>query len=268
LALFLQNDNLGCQTGVYRENEGAVILWHTEEDVQEGESRFDKPRIATFQAGDGGQMSAFVYPDLLPGPAYCWRHDGFIQAVDSLPLKPAPGAYVLANIATWVTLRLGKAVAPEVVIQALAPFVDGYALTVVQEKGGEVQASKIEFAGDQYLLSPLENEPGCFLFQVNLFSDKRAAVAVTYEDIPFNHRQRLEGRITRTARALRRFKPSNNTAAYFFRLMASRLGNDYAYANEDVKSCFMGRISPTDMEVRIGSGPALKGDQFEVVRQR
>lgn len=268
LALFLQNDNLGCQTGVYRENGGAVILWHTEEDVQEAGSRFDKPRIATFRTADGRQMSAFIYPDLLPGPAYCWRSDGFIQAVDSLPLKPAPEAYVLANIATWVTLRLGKAIAPEAVIEALGPFVDGYALTVVQEKGGKVLADKIEFAGDQYLLSPLENEPGCFLFQVNIFSDKEADVAAAYEDIHPNHRQKLEGRVTRTSRVLRRLTPSNNTTIAFFRLMASRLGNDYGYANEDVKSYFMGRISPTGMELHIGAGPALKGDQLYKVTSK
>jgi hypothetical protein len=268
LALFLQNDNLGCQTGVYRENGGAVILWHTEEDVQKAGSRFDKPRIATFHTGDGCQMNAFIYPDLLPGPAYCWRSDGFIQAVDSLPLKPAPEAYVLANIATWVTLRLGKTVEPEVVIETLGPFVDGYALTVVQEKGGEVLANKIEFAGDQYLLSSLENEPGCFLFQVNIFSDKEADVAADYEDIHSNHRQTLEGRVTRTSRALRRLTPSDNTTASFFRLLASRLGNDYGYANEDVKSYFTGRISSTEMEIRIGSGPALKGDQLYVIRRK
>ena len=268
LALFLQNDNLGCQTGVYREEGGAVILWHTEEDVQETGSRFDKPRIATFRTGDGPEMSAFIYPDLLPGPAYCWRSDGFIQAVDSLPLKPAPEAYVLANIATWITLRLGKAVALEAVIEALGPFVDGYALTVVQEKGGEVLADKIEFAGDDYLFSPLENEPGCFLFQVNIFSDKAATVAATYENIHPDHRQTLEGRITRTSRAIQRFTPSNNTATSFFRLMASRLGNDYGYANEDVKSYFIGRITPTGMELHIGAGPALKQDQLKIVRYK
>jgi hypothetical protein len=268
LALFLQNDNLGCQTGVYREREGAVLLWHTEEDVQEAGSRFDKPRIATFRTGDGRRMSAFIYPDLLPGPAYCWRSDGFIQAVDSLPLKPAPEASVLANIATWVTLRLGKAVAPEAVIDALGPFVDGYALSVVQEQRGQVLADKIEFAGDQYLLSSLDDEPGCFLFQVNIFSDKEADVATTYEDIHPHHRQTLEGRVTRTSRAIQRFTPSNNTATSFFRLLASRLGNDYSYANEDVKSYLIGRISATDMEIRIGSGPALKGDQLYVIRSK
>ena len=33
LALVLQHDNVGCQTGVYRYASGDVQLWHTEEDA-------------------------------------------------------------------------------------------------------------------------------------------------------------------------------------------------------------------------------------------
>jgi hypothetical protein len=242
-----------------------VLLWHTEEDVHEAGSRFDKLRVATFRVDEQHQMSAFIYPDLLPGPAYCWRSDHFIQAVDSLPLRPAPGAFMLANIATWVTLRLGQAVRPEVVIAALAPFVDGYALTVVQEKEGEISASKIEFAGDQFLVSPLGHEPGSFLFQVNLCSNKEAALAAAYDAVEADHRQTLESRITRTARAIGKFKPRGQASLHFFRLLASRLGGDYAYANEDVKSYFIGRISRSGLEIQLEAGPALKEDRPKLI---
>jgi hypothetical protein len=47
LAMFLQNDCTGCQTGMYRAQDGSVVLWHTEEDVEdEPGSGFDLLRIA------------------------------------------------------------------------------------------------------------------------------------------------------------------------------------------------------------------------------
>lgn len=270
LALFLQNDNVGCQTGVYRDKAGAVMLWHTEEDVEaEPGSRFDKLRLATFHTGDdGSEINAFIYPDLLPGPAFGWRRDGFLQAVDSLPLKPAAGAYMLANIAAWVTLRLGKAFDPETVIAALGPFYDGYALTTVRLKDEQVLATKVEFAGDQQLVSALDSRPGSYLFQVNIFSDEKAAVALAYEDTERDSRSGLEQRLTRTTRALKSLHLAENAPACLSRLLASRLGGDYAYANEDVKSYFLGKLSGGDMEIYIGSGPALKEDLPRIVREQ
>jgi hypothetical protein len=263
LALFLQNDNVGCQTGVYRDKAGAVILWHTEEDVEvEPGSRFDKLRLATFQIGeDDSEINAFIYPDLLPGPAYGWRNDGFLQAVDSLPLKPAAGAYVLANIAAWITLRLGKALDPEAVIAALGPFFDGYALTTVRLKDEQIQATKIEFAGDRRLVAILDPYPGSYLFQVNIFSEAKAAVALAYEDTDRESRSGLEQRLTRTTRALKSLHLAENAPACLSRLLASRLGGDYAYANEDVKSYFLGKLSHSGMEIQFGPGPALKEDR-------
>src|SRR5262245_1218166 len=234
LALFLQNDNLGCQTGVYRENDGSVSLWHTEEDVQTPGSRFDKLRLATFRAGNHDktiEVNAFIYPDLLPGPAYAWRGDHFVQAIDSLPLKPAAGSYMLANIVAWVTLYLGKSVEPEEVIRALGPFVDGYALTLVQAQEGQVSAHKLEFAGNQLLSLSLAETPGSFLFQVNILSNEKAAIALSYEDTERESRPFLEKRIARTSRAIRAVKPGSNATPGLFRLLASRLGGDYAYAN-------------------------------------
>ena len=54
LALFLQHDSTGCQTGMYRQQDGSVILWHTEEDIEfEDGSGFDQLRLAAFNVGDG-----------------------------------------------------------------------------------------------------------------------------------------------------------------------------------------------------------------------
>ena len=54
LALFLQHDSTGCQTGMYRQEDGSVILWHTEEDIEfEDGSGFDQLRLASFNVGNG-----------------------------------------------------------------------------------------------------------------------------------------------------------------------------------------------------------------------
>lgn len=272
LALLLQNDNTGCQTGVYKEQDGSVILWHTEEDVKEeaGDDRFDKLRIVTFriERKEGiEEISAFVYPDLLPGPAYGWRSDNFVQVVDALHLKSQPqNGNMLANIATWITLRLGKEVEPQEVIEALGPFLDGYAIIVVKEKSGQIFGNKIEFAGDQKLITFLADNPGSFLFQVNVFSEKEGATATVYEDINPEVRKFYEGRIYRTERAVNKVKKATSAHHCLFKLLSSRAGGDYAYANEDVKSYFVGKVSSYGMELWLGEGPALSGDTPRVIR--
>lgn len=266
LALLLQNDNPGCQTGVYREEDNSVTLWHTEEDVEEDfGSRFDKLRVVSFSVSENDRaekINAFVYPDLLPGPAYCWRNNDFVQAVDALFLKQnTRNNGMLANVATWTTLRLGKKVEPKEVIEALGPFIDGYALTVVQEKDGHVLASKIEFADDQMLTTLLDRSTGSFLFQVNVFSKRDASIAITYENIDWNARKSFEERITRTECALRTVRTPNDVLPCLFRLLSSRLGGHDAYANAHVKSYFLNKVSNKGMEIWIGAGPAVRGDQ-------
>ncbi|MCZ6678911.1 MAG: hypothetical protein O7E52_16890 [Candidatus Poribacteria bacterium] len=269
LALLLQNDNSGCQTGVYREADGSVILWHTEEDFDKDGSRFDKLRIASFQVGAPDRIekiNAFVYPDLLPGPAYAWRSDNFVQAVDALFLKPnTHDGSMLANVASWITLRLGKAVEPKEVIETLGPFVDGYALTIVQGNDERVLASKIEFAGDQMLTSSLDNSTGSFLFQVNVFSKKGTSIAATYEKIDRKTRRRFEERIARTERAIAKVQRSNNARFCLFKLLSSRLGGDDAYANKHVKSYFLNTVSHKGMEIWIDAGPATIEDKPKVI---
>jgi hypothetical protein len=270
LVLLLQNDNSGCQTGVYREQDGSVVLWHTEEDVEEEfGSRFDKLRVVSFSVGENAgvtRVNAFVYPDLLPGPAYCWRSDNYVQAVDAIFLKQNPcNGSMLANVATWMTLRLGKEVEPREVIGALGPFIDGYGVTVVQAEDERVLASKIEFAGDQTLTSLLDDATGSFLFQVNVFSNKDALIATAYEDMDWKARRSYEERTTRTERAIGRVRTSNDVVPCIFKLLSSRLGGDDAYANVHVKSYFLNEISSKGMRIRIGAGPALIGDQPKVI---
>jgi hypothetical protein len=113
LALVLQQDNVGCQTGMFRYSSGSVQLWHTEEDMDRRlGSRLDQLRVVSVQAGTGSRVDrfhAFIYPDLMPGPAFSWRNDGYVQAVDTLLLNNPPQIIdgMLANIVCWLALRLG-----------------------------------------------------------------------------------------------------------------------------------------------------------------
>ena len=275
LALLLQHDNTGCQTGLYRQKDGSVILWHTEEAFgSEPGGQFDQLRIASFRAGNGNssvKMNAFIYPDLLPGPAFGWRSDGFAQAVDALLLKPFPQLQggVLANVASWITLRLGPAVNAQEVIEALGPFQDGYALNIVYSKRGQVYAKKVEFASNLIFPYLLGETPGEFLFQVNVFSQRQRLDLLKLENISLENRKTFEQRIRRTKRVLKCREPgasSSEELRFFFDLLASRIGGEWAYANADLKAYFLNRVSQTGMEIWLGPGAALRNEQPDVIR--
>jgi hypothetical protein len=272
LALLLQNDNTGCQTGIYREQNGSIVLWHTEEDEEEPGIRFDKLRIAFFQKTENSQskeISAFIYPEILPGPAYCWHSDGYVQAIDSLYLKQNHQKNcIFANIATWITFLLGKDLPQEEIIKSLSPFVDGYALTAVQRNSSTVSAKIIEFAGDKVNMSSLADSAGSYLFQVNLVSNKSDPIAMSYQEIDEENRRYYNDRVDRTNRVMKSIKPPPNSLRWFFRLIASRLGGDGAYANEYVKSYFIYKMSINEVEIWIGAGPALIGDNPTVITQK
>jgi hypothetical protein len=275
LALLLQHDNVGCQTGLYRQKDGSVILWHTEEAfASEPGELFDQLRVASFRAGNGNgsiKLNAFIYPDLLPGPAFGWRSDGFTQAVDGLFLRPFPRLQegILANVACWITLWLGPAVDAQEVIGALGPFHDGYVLNTVYSMDGQVRANKVEFAGNLIFPFPLGEAPGEFLFQVNVFSQRHRLDLLKLENISLESRKALEQRLRRTQRVLKCREPgrtSSEEVRFFFELLASRIGGEWAYANADTKAYFLDHVSPGGMEIWLGPGSALRQEQPEVIR--
>ncbi len=271
LALILQKERSGCQTGVYRLPNGSVVLWHTEEDVEaEPGCRFDRLRMVSFPIQEEDrtvEITAFLYPDLLPGPTFGWHSDGYFQAVDTLFLKShhREGA-LLANIATWVTLRLGGKMDASSVIVMLAPFWDGYTLTCAWSEAGQVRAQTVEFAGQKMVSTALAEEAGDFLFQVNLFSERAAGLACIYEQISAARRKPFDERIIRTGQALRELKTDNQPLRCFFSLLCSRSGGEYAYSNVDVKAYFAGCLSPGGLEAWTGAGPALESDLPDLVR--
>ena len=263
LAFWLQNDNLGCQTGMLREKDGSVIVWHTEE---EGDlERIGSLRIISFKI-NGEEKHVFLYPDLLPGPAFGWQKD-FFQAVDFLYLKEPEKAGALANVAVWLIWRLGNQIEPERVIESLAPYVDGYALNIVRIKNGQVEAKKIEFAHGQIAETVLGSKEGDYSFQVNL-PTPGSAIAETkqseFKEEPKKLRK-LNKRIVRTRRAIeliKNFTKKGMDLENVWRMLSFRLGEGYAYAGEDTVAHLVGKISNEGIKLGVGPGPAIKEGKY------
>jgi hypothetical protein len=275
LALLLQHDNTGCSTGLYRVEDGSILLWHTEEDTEQMPgSRFDQLRVVSFRVGDEDGASvanAFVYPALLPGPAFAWRSDGFVQAVDSLILKPTPlsGAGTLANIAVWLALWLGPTVDTEEDLRSLGPFYDGYALNIVQLSDRQLHAHKYEFAEARVVSHQLAEQPGSHLLQVNVFSNGDDEYLRSLEGISSRRRHPFEQRLRRMRRLLfdqeQRGRLLLDPLDALCNMLTSRAGGGWAYANNDVKAYFVCRVSCAGIDLRLGPGSALRGDRAEVI---
>jgi hypothetical protein len=275
LAMFLQNDCTGCQTGLYRLQDGSVVLWHTEEDVEdEPGSGFDLLRIADFNVGDTAHpvvMSAFIYPDLLPGPAFGWRSDGYAQGVDKLHIRDFPGLKqgILANVVTWLTLRLGAAVPAREIIASLQPYYDGYALNTVHLEREMVQAQKHEFAASRIISSQLDHCPESHLFQVNIFSARAHPWVAELEDLPPDWCRLYEQRVERTLQALQKWNGKtgqHGEMEFFFDLITDQAGDSWAYANKDVKAYFIHKQSFAAAETWLGHGPAISGDPVTIIK--
>jgi hypothetical protein len=274
-ALLLQHDESGCQTGLSRQADGSVLLWHTEEDVEAvpGE-HFDALRLARFQVQDGQgavEIHAFIYPDLLPGSAFAWRSDGYTQAVDSLHTRPfeAPIGGILANCACWLSLRLGAAMDLGELLTTLQPFYTGYAINALFRRDGRVEAHQYEFAWSYLTHQELSEQPGSYLFQANIFSDPRSDAARAMECLTIEKWRNYRRRLYRTRRFLKEkqkgHSPSGDSPAgdmaFLHKLITSRAGGEWAYANRDVKAHFLQRLSLDKTETWLGRGPAVNGGE-------
>ncbi|NJD60892.1 MAG: hypothetical protein C3F13_06200 [Anaerolineales bacterium] len=275
LALFLQNDSTGCQTGMLRCDDGTITLWHTEEDIEtEPGTGFDQLRIASFNVQEGQRqvvINAFIYPDLLPGPAFGWRSDGCVQAADLLYIKPlAQGTpAILGNIVTWLALRLGAAYDTQALIEAMLPTFDGYALNVATVKGGEVQALKCEFGASYSLQSKLEKKPGSYVYQANIFTDGADPRIQEIEDLVLEERRWFEDRAENTrhlmeARGEAKADPGELRA--LFKMITSQVGEKWAYANQHVKAYFLCHLTQNEAELWLGVGPAFPDDKPTVIK--
>ncbi|MFT3771823.1 MAG: hypothetical protein QM820_40965 [Minicystis sp.] len=259
LALWAQDDNTGCQTGMLRQADGSVLLWHTEEDRL---GLLDEPRLATFVVG-GERLSAFLYPYLLPGPAFGFREDQ-VHAVDSLVLKRglAPrGAFT--SVASWLIWRLGSAVPARETLRALTPYLDGCAINVARPSGSGVLVETHEIGGRHVQSHVLGPRPGAFSVQANAVRERGSRLA-EHEDLSARRRAVYDQRIARVSRALanRLGAEGEPGPEHVLSLLANRRGGSYAFANLTVKAHAVARVSPDGFEIHIRSGAAHPDDVY------
>lgn len=264
LSILMQDDCTGCQTGMMRDIEDNIWCWHTEEDVEmDLGSRFDKLRILIFNVGGEDnpvKAYSFIYPDLLPGPAYSWREDNYVQAVDGFFLhRNLSNNVILANIICWMALVRGKIHHIEQIIRELGPFMDGYSISVVQNVNNNLFAENFEFAHDQLSCELLSKNPGASVFRVNLLSggSKKFDSLQVLTEV---ERSDYEKRIRRTQSWIRRHRFDKDLFYEFVSLLASKNGKNFAYANIDVKSTMLCVISTNCSRLWISVGLIPKKD--------
>jgi hypothetical protein len=258
LALWMQDDNSGCQTGLVRRPDGSVLLWHTEEDTI---GYFDKPRVVSIEVG-GVTRSAFLYAYLLPGPAFGWQRDQ-IHAVDSLVMRRegAPvGAFTSA--AAWLIWRLGPEVPAREALRALSPYVDGCVIHVARPGERAAFAESHEIGGRHVVSLRLPQRAGAARLQVNLVSRPESPLAPE-EEVSSRSRGRYSRRARRMEEDLARLAQRGTPdGARILRMIASRRGGGFAYANLDVKAHCVAEIDPDGVAIHVGSGAACPGDVY------
>ncbi len=249
LALWAQDDNTGCVTGMLRLGDGAVLLWHDEEDTI---GYMDRPRLVSFDVA-GWRASAFLYPYLLPGPAFGWGPNQ-LHALDSLFTKrSAPGT--LTGAASWLLWKAGADLDAAEALDELAPFADGCAVNLVRWDGAAVTAEVHEFGGPRRTRRALAKRRGSLTLQANAFHRPSPAEALTKKERGLYERRVERGRLAIEAME----KPSGET---ILGLLSGRRGGAYAFANTDVYAHVVARVAPAGLEVHVGSGAALAGDLY------
>lgn len=257
-ALWLQDDTGGCQTGMLRTEDGGVLFWHTEEDTV---GYCNRPKIVHFKT-PGFSRCAFLYPYLLPGPAFGWG-EHYFYAVDSLTIRregSETGAFTA--LASWLVWRLAARLSLKQMIRYLAPFVDACAINVLHQSKRRVYAEKIEFGERQQISGRLPARTDSFMFQVNEISDPSAALA-RLELMSSASHKRYQGRKARTESYLHRVLASRKpkTLESLEALLSSRTGGQYAYANEDVKGYAAGILRRTGpLLLAVGGVPLMKNE--------
>lgn len=262
LALLLQLENVGCQTGVFRQENGSVIMWHTEEDVEEENNpRFDKLRIVSLKSGNS-VFFAFVYPDLLPGCAFSWTDRGIAMAVDTILANAKLSEGFFSNFLYWAVLFYNEELRPYEIITRFSPIIDAGAITIVLPEDN-IRVEKMEFIANEILTSCLDSQPGSFLFQSNVFSTKNSRL-LSFENVQREKRRLFEAREIRTKEAINRLQ--SFSLCDFYAMMTSRKGGTYAYANKDVKAYFLSRVSKYSCEIWVGTGKAQPQKKPIIIR--
>jgi hypothetical protein len=264
LALLLQDEMTKCQTGIFRDSGDSIVFWHTEEDEEQYPGmHFDELRIFSFLDNTMTPKTfvcSFIYPHLMPGPAFGWNTSGYIQAVDSIYLKPnIQKGGLFSNIITWITLFNGGKIPLLEIIDELGPYQDGNVINCIYSSNAGVESDKIEFAGSKRMFSKLGKKAGSCLFQVNTFSKRNSDIAERYATDNRQVLSFMEKRIQKTNSYLslygKHFSPEKVR-----KLMSTYYPDDSGYANTYVKAYFYGCASSRKADLWVGNGSALSGD--------
>lgn len=260
LGMWAQDDNTGCQTGMIRRADRSVMLWHTEEDTI---GYIDAPRLATLCV-DGVARSAFIYPYLLPGPAFGWSGEQ-VHAVDSLHVRDAAapvGAYTA--LASWLVWRLGPELEVRAIARALVPFVDGCAIHVVRCTGRTPSAEVLELGARQVQRRVLRAQAGAIEAQANAVIDGASALA-RREGMRERQRRLYVRRVERARAAMAAIcaQPGGASPEAVLRLLADRRGGGYANANSDVFGHCLAVVSAAGLRVQVGAGPVQVGARYD-----
>lgn len=277
VAIWLQNDNVGCQTLLYKGKDEVVYVLHTEEEptgpVEKQTGKADKPRLVTFKVGGAEnkkEINSFLYPDLLPGAAFGWQTDGnrvYFQAVDALFLKNPDKPASLANMLAWLALTGGEHDSVENLVKECGPYVDGYAVNIVElnGKGSEPKAKRVLFAHDISSARKFNLREDAYSFQGNLIPEEDSDAFKDVEDHDFTQRVYYERRLMRMKEILRLTKAmvnSDKRQKSFFeilkRIAAFRIGGGFAMANKDVVAAGVFEFSKSGFKHEVIAGPAMK----------
>jgi hypothetical protein len=114
----------------------------------------------------------------------------------------------------------------------------------------------------------LDNVPGVYLCQANMFTDGADLRIQEFEDLSLEERGWFEARIVNTNRLMRsRGHASANPGDIesLFEMITSQAGGKWAYANQHVKAYFICQLTPSCAEIWVGVGPAMDSDQPTVL---
>lgn len=266
-ALLLQNDNVGCQTFAIRGNNNEIFIGHTEEEIND--ERIDKARWLTFKVADQ-ERQAFIYPDLLPGPAFSFAN-GCFMAVDALfclaSNKQKKEGGFLANAAVWMLWRSGDQELAEEIIQSVGPFYDGYAINLLYLDQGKPTAKTLEFIGESpAIVRKLGEQIGDTNIQVNCSSVGAIKDLRPYEDLDekdingLNNRTRIIDRALGLTQKITQVKDKGFSPEIIRRILSFKLGDEDwpSLAAPFSRGHVSGQLSQTGFEMLIDSGPALK----------
>lgn len=261
IALWLQNDNVGCQTGMIRNKRGGAYVWHMEEDTL---GYISHTEIIEFRIGTD-RLWTFVYPYLLPGGAFAWRKN-FFQSIDFLYIKKKlPQGGTLANVGSWACLWFGHINKECVtVLKALFPFYDGYALNTVDIHNKQIRGHVLEYGAEIINEETLGTNMGSYLFHVNCIFGDGLKQFKKYVIASKKTETRMRNRVIRAEHMIRALDLDNISIPQdMVKMLSSRKGGEYAYCNVDVKAYVIGICEPDAWTFYVGVGPAQVGDQLK-----